>query len=63
MPRPKLDAKSETVRLHVAFPSKLLAQVETWRARQRPIPSLSEAIRTLTDKAIETELRKRERKR
>jgi hypothetical protein len=50
-------------RLQIRYDDAWLARVEDWRAKQRPIPSLSEAIRTLTDMGIETELRKRERKR
>jgi metal-responsive CopG/Arc/MetJ family transcriptional regulator len=59
MPRPKLDAKSETTRVHLAFPSKLLARIDAWRGKQKPIPNLSEAIRTLVDTALEAERKRK----
>lgn len=52
MPRPKLDAKSTTTRVHMAVSSKLLKQIEAWRSKQRPIPNLSESIRRLVERGL-----------
>lgn len=55
MPRPKLDAKSDTTRVHMAIPSKLLKQIDAWRKRQTPIPNISESIRRLVLQGLEKE--------
>ena len=44
---PKLDEKSETVRMQLVLPKSLVETVEDWRAKQRPVPNMSEAIRRL----------------
>ena len=52
---PKLDATSETDRVHIVAPRALLQEVEEWRAQHRPIPSLSHAIRRLIELGLEAE--------
>lgn len=53
MVRPKLS-EGETVRLHMKISADELDAVDTWRYANR-IPSRSEAIRLLVQKALEQE--------
>lgn len=48
-----MPKKDEMERVYLRAPSSWLARIEAWRSKQRPIPSLSEAIRQLTDIGIE----------
>ena len=59
---PKLDAKSDTERVHIVAPRALLDRVEDWRASQRPVPGISESIRRLLEIALDAEQAKREAK-
>jgi hypothetical protein len=52
MNRPTDDPKKHLLQLRVS--DDFLNAVEDWRARQRPIPSLSEAVRQLTMTALAT---------
>lgn len=49
---PKLDDGSETERVQIVAPASWVARVEEWRRAQERIPSRSEAIRLLVDKAL-----------
>jgi hypothetical protein len=40
-------------RLNMVVPPAWLARIESWRAQQRPIPTLSEAVRELVDQALD----------
>lgn len=53
MARPKLG-EGETVRLHMKLPDELMNRIEAWRYDNR-IPSNSEAIRQLIERALEPE--------
>lgn len=50
--RPKLDKDADTKRLQLVVPETWEARVDEWRAKRRPIPNRSEAIRILVDLAI-----------
>lgn len=53
---PKLDKQGrKSVRMQIVLPPTLLDLVEEWRAKQRPVPNVSEAIRRLVEKAIKDE--------
>lgn len=56
--RPKLDENSKTQRVQIVAPQSWLDRVEDWRARQRPVPNLSAAIRRLAEMALEVEERR-----
>ncbi len=49
--RPRGSEHNE--RLQIRVSDALLARVDEWRAAQRPIPSRSEAVRTLTEAALD----------
>jgi hypothetical protein len=36
----------------IGFTDKMIADVEAWRAKQKPVPNLSEAIRQLVDRGL-----------
>jgi hypothetical protein len=59
----KPKKKTADNRIQIRTDPDWLARVEDWRAKQRPIPSLSKALRRLTDLGLESELKRRERKR
>ena len=48
MPRPELYPMKKIV----GFDQTMIDNVETWRAKQRPIPNVSEAIRQLVGQAL-----------
>jgi hypothetical protein len=48
MPRPELYP----VKKIVGFDQAMIDDVEKWRAKQRPIPNVSEAIRQLVGRAL-----------
>lgn len=50
---PKLDSDSDTVRLQLVAPASWAARVDDWRRQQVAIPSRSEAIRALVEKALD----------
>ena len=50
MVRPTTDPKLLTIRMRVS--AEYVAGIDEWRAKQRPIPSRSEAIRRLTAMAL-----------
>lgn len=52
---PKLDDKSKTVRMQLVISQALLDVVEDWRAQQRPVPNVSEAIRRLIERGARSE--------
>lgn len=52
---PKLDDKSDTERVQIVAPASWVDRVEAWRRKQPRIPSRSEAIRMLVDRALEEE--------
>jgi hypothetical protein len=41
--------ETHPVKKVIGFTQEMLADVEVWRARQRPVPNLSEAIRRLVE--------------
>jgi hypothetical protein len=45
MPRPELYP----VKKVVAFEEAMIDAIETWRAKQKPVPNVSEAIRRLVE--------------
>lgn len=49
---PKLDKDSDTERFQLVAPASWFERIDEWRASQRPIPSKSEAIRLLVEKAL-----------
>ena len=49
---PKLDEDSPTERVQVVAPASWVQRIEEWRRKQPRIPSKSEAIRLLVDKAL-----------
>lgn len=50
---PKLDKDADSDRIHIVVPKTLLNRVDEWRGAQRPIPTRSEAIRALVEKALD----------
>jgi hypothetical protein len=53
MPRPELYP----VKKVVGFDQKMIDAVEKWRAKQKPIPNASEAIRRLVELGLKTKQR------
>ena len=51
----KLEIGTETTKIHLAVPKTLVDKIDEWRAKQRPIPNKSEAIRVLVERAMEAE--------
>jgi hypothetical protein len=45
--------ETHPVKKIIGFTKEQLAIVENWRAKQRPIPNLSEAIRQLMERGLE----------
>jgi hypothetical protein len=43
------DHPSRSVKKVIGFTEQMLSNVETWRAKQKPVPNLSEAIRRLVE--------------
>jgi hypothetical protein len=60
---PKLDDDAETVRLNLVAPASWVERINLWRRQQADLPNFSEAVRRLTDLGLESELKRRERKR
>ena len=52
---PKLDDQSPTERVQLVTTASWMARVEEWRRKQPKIPSKSEAIRMLVDRALASE--------
>lgn len=52
---PKLDTESPTERVQLVTTSAWMERLETWRRKQPRIPSKSEAIRLLVDRALDAE--------
>lgn len=50
---PKLKAGEESERLQVVIPKSLSERLEDWRRKQPIIPTKSEAIRALVEKALD----------
>lgn len=50
---PKLDAKSETERVHFVAPRSLLDRIMEWRAAQRPVATQSDALRRLIEDSLD----------
>lgn len=48
----KPKKKTPVNRLQIRYDDAWLARIETWRSKQRPIPNLSESIRTLVDMGL-----------
>lgn len=38
----------------IGFDEKMLAAIERWRAKQKPIPTVSDAIRMLVEKGLKS---------
>jgi hypothetical protein len=51
MPEKKLNTEN----FHMRVDEDFFVPIDAWRAKQRPIPSRSEAIRLLIDKALAAE--------
>jgi Arc/MetJ-type ribon-helix-helix transcriptional regulator len=51
----KLEIGTETTKIHLAVPKTWVDKIDEWRAKQRPIPNKSEAIRVLVERALEAE--------
>jgi hypothetical protein len=41
----------------IGFTKEMLAQVEAWRAKQNPVPNLSEAIRRLVELGLKAKIK------
>lgn len=50
---PKLEDGIETERIQIVAPKTWVDRIEEWRRQQPRIPSKSEAIRILVDRALE----------
>lgn len=48
MPRPELYP----IKKMVGFTASMLESIEAWRAKQRPIPNVSDAIRQLIEAGL-----------
>ncbi len=55
---PKLKDGVPTKRLELVVPETWTERLDEWRAKQRPIPNRSEAIRMLVERALEATARK-----
>ncbi|WP_108609195.1 hypothetical protein [Aminobacter sp. MSH1] len=51
---PKLEDGTPTERIQIVAPQTWVARIEEWRRKQPRIPSKSEAIRILVDKALDS---------
>lgn len=51
---PKLDQDSDSERLQIVAPTSWIDRIDQWRSLRRPIPSRSEAIRTLVLQALDS---------
>jgi hypothetical protein len=45
----ELRPETHPIKKLVGFTEEMIAAVETWRAKQKPVPNLSEAIRQLVE--------------
>ena len=52
---PRLSKDSASGRINVIATEDLLAEVEEWRSKQRPIPNKSEAARMLIERGLAAE--------
>lgn len=52
---PKLDEGAPTERVQIVAPQPWIDRVEEWRRKQPRIPSRSEAIRLLVERALDAE--------
>lgn len=52
---PKLDTDSPTERVQLVTTAAWMERLEEWRRKQPRIPSKSEAIRMLVDRALDAE--------
>lgn len=52
---PKLEDGSPTERIQIVAPQSWVERIEEWRRKQPRIPSKSEAIRILVDRALEAD--------
>jgi metal-responsive CopG/Arc/MetJ family transcriptional regulator len=50
---PKLQDGVETERVQIVAPASWISRIDEWRRTQKKIPSRSEAIRILVDKALD----------
>lgn len=50
---PKLQDGVETERVQIVAPASWISRIDEWRRTQKKIPSRSEAIRLLVDKALD----------
>jgi hypothetical protein len=55
---PKLDDQSPTERVQLVTTAAWMERLEEWRRKQPRIPSKSEAIRMLVERALDAERRK-----
>ncbi len=58
MARKKLDENSETKRMQLVIPESMLARIDEWRWKQRPVPNASAAVRMLCEIALDIEDRR-----
>jgi hypothetical protein len=49
---PRIEPDNVTQRMQLVTTSAWLAAVDAWRAKQRPIPNRSAAIRELVERAL-----------
>lgn len=49
---PKLEEGTSTERIQIKAPATWVERIDEWRAQRRPIPTRTEAIRTLVDQAL-----------
>jgi metal-responsive CopG/Arc/MetJ family transcriptional regulator len=53
MTRPSVPVAPGKARKTLTFPEELLAELDAWRASQRPIPTESQAVAELIRQALE----------
>jgi hypothetical protein len=46
--------ETHPVKKVIGFTEEMLAHVETWRAKQKPVPNLSETIRRLVELGLKS---------
>lgn len=49
--------ETHPVKKVIGFTEEMLTDVETWRAKQKPVPNLSEAIRRLVELGLKAKPR------
>jgi hypothetical protein len=49
--------ETHPVKKVVGFTNEMMEAVEVWRAKQRPVPNLSEAIRRLVESGLKSKVK------